>query len=109
MNSQNELLENYSFPKENKLFPKIEPIDVDFIKEEEYEEEEHFDNFVKKEEYEEKKEVFVNFVKEEKYEEKEEEIFVVPGIIESLKNEKVLNKEGYFENKGDQTSSSSNV
>ena len=39
MDSRNELLDNYSFPKEDQLIPKIEPIDEDFIKEEEIEEE----------------------------------------------------------------------
>ena len=39
MDSRNELLDNYSFPKEDQLTPKIEPIDEDFIKEEEIEEE----------------------------------------------------------------------
>ena len=39
MDSRNELLDNFSFPKEDQLIPKIEPIDEDFIKEEEIEEE----------------------------------------------------------------------
>ena len=30
---------NYPFPKEDQLIPKIEPIDIDFIKEEKIEEE----------------------------------------------------------------------
>ena len=39
MDSRNELLDNFSFPKEDQLIPKIEPIDEDFIKEEEIVEE----------------------------------------------------------------------
>ena len=38
MNSKNELLDNYSFPEEDQLIPKTEPIDIDLIKKEEEEE-----------------------------------------------------------------------
>ena len=39
MNSKNELLDNYSIPNEGQLIPKMEPIDIDFIKKEEIDEE----------------------------------------------------------------------
>ena len=42
MDYRNELLENYSFSKEDQLIPKIEPIDVNLIKKEKIEEEEFF-------------------------------------------------------------------
>ena len=41
MDSNNEMLDNYPFPKEDKKIAKIEPIDVDFIKKEEIEEDCH--------------------------------------------------------------------
>ena len=41
MNSTNELLDNYIFPEEDQLIPKMEPIDIEFIKQEEIEEECH--------------------------------------------------------------------
>ena len=39
MDSKTELLDNYSFLKEDQLIPKTEPIDVDFIKKEEIDDE----------------------------------------------------------------------
>ena len=39
MCSKNELVDIYGQPKEDQLIPKSEPIDVDFIKTEEFEEE----------------------------------------------------------------------
>ena len=39
MNSKNELLDNYSIPNEDQFIPKMEPIDIDFIKKEEIDEE----------------------------------------------------------------------
>ena len=39
MNSKNESLDNYSIPNEDQLIPKMEPIDIDFIKKEEIDEE----------------------------------------------------------------------
>ena len=39
MDSKNELLNDYSFPKEDQLIPKTEPIDEEFIKQEEIEDE----------------------------------------------------------------------
>ena len=43
MDLKNELLDDYSFPEEDRLIPKTEPIDVDCIKKE-IEEEEFFVN-----------------------------------------------------------------
>ena len=40
MDSKNKLLDDYSFPKEDKLDLKLEPIDVDLIKKEKNDEEE---------------------------------------------------------------------
>lgn len=56
MDSMNNLIDKYSFPKDDQLITKVEHINVDFIKNEET----------------------------------EEEYFVVPGIVESLKADKVL-------------------
>ena len=39
MDPEDELLDNYSFHREDQLIPKTEPIDLDFIKKEEIEEE----------------------------------------------------------------------
>ena len=39
MNSKNESFDNYSIHNEDQLIPKMEPIDIDFIKKEEIDEE----------------------------------------------------------------------
>ena len=41
MDCNNKFLDSYSFPKESRMISKIEPIDVDFIKKEEIEEDCH--------------------------------------------------------------------
>ena len=43
MDSNNEMLDNYSFSKEGQLIQKIESIDVDFLRKEEIEENCHVD------------------------------------------------------------------
>ena len=75
MNSKNGSLDNYSFSKEDQSIPKTEPIDKDFIKEEEI----------------------------------EEECYVEPGVVVSLKVDKVSVKDELFENNGIENSSSSYV
>ena len=75
MNSTNELLDNYIFPEEDQLIPKMEPIDIEFIKQEEIEEECH----------------------------------VEPGVVVSLKVDKVSVKEELCKNEETNNCSSSNV
>ena len=77
MDSKNELLDTTPLPKEDQLIPKVEPIDVDFIKKEKNDD--------------------------------EEECFVVPGIVESLKNDEDSVKVEVIENEEIENCSSSNV
>ena len=75
MNSKNKLSDNYSFPEEDQLIPKTEPIDIDLIKKEE----------------------------------EEDELFVVPGLVEPKKVDKVSVKKELCENEEIENYSSTNV
>ena len=81
MNSKNELLNDKPFPENHQIIPKIEPIDIDFIKEEEFEFEE----------------------------EEDEESFVVSELVEPIKIEEVSMKNELCENEKFENSSSTNV